>query len=55
MRIELENARIASTATAASKPERRIHRMPNEELTFVFEKITVTWLNGGIVGTGLEQ
>jgi type VI secretion system Hcp family effector len=53
MRIELQNARIASdryggVETGASNPP------DAEEVTFVFEKITVTWLNGGIVGT-LEQ
>ncbi len=52
MRVELENARIASDryggVQAGSNPP------DAEELTFVFEKITVTWLNGGIVGT-LEQ
>jgi len=53
MRIELENARLASDRyggvdTGVANPP------DHEELTFVFEKITVTWLNGGIVGT-LEQ
>ena len=54
MRVELrERSDSPRTATAASTRLGRIHRM-REELTFVFEKITVTWLNGGIVGT-LEQ
>ena len=53
MRIELANARIASDRyggvdTGLSNPP------DAEEVTFVFEKITVTWLNGGIVGE-LEQ
>lgn len=49
-RIELENAFIASdryggvdTGTASTSTD-------HEELTFVFEKITVTWLDGGLTG-----
>jgi len=50
MRIELLNARLASDRyggvdTGASNPP------DHEELTFVFEKITVTWLDGGLTGT----
>lgn len=49
MRIELENARLASDRyggvdTGVANPP------DHEELTFVFEKITVTWLDGGLTG-----
>ena len=49
MRIELENARLASDRyggvdTGVANPP------DHEELTFVFEKITVTWLDGGLIG-----
>ena len=49
MRIELENAYLVSDRyggvdTGASNPP------DAEELTFVFEKITVTWLDGDITG-----
>ena len=49
MRIELENAYLVSdryggVETGATNPP------DAEELTFVFEKITVTWLDGNITG-----
>ena len=49
MRIELENVRIASDRyggvdTGLANPP------DHEEVTFVFEKIIVTWLDGGLTG-----
>jgi type VI secretion system secreted protein Hcp len=48
MRIELLNARLASDRYGGA--DLGTNSPDHEELTFVFEKITVTWLDGGLTG-----
>ncbi len=50
-RIELASARLASIRYAGLDPASAVISTDHDELTFVFDEITVTWLDGGLVGT----
>ena len=49
-RIELENAFLASDRYGGVDTGTSSRNTDHEELTFVFEKITVTWLDGNLTG-----
>jgi type VI secretion system secreted protein Hcp len=50
MRIELQNAHLASDRYGGVDTGVSSTSSDHEELTFSFEKITVTWLDGNVMG-----